>query len=63
MRIAINHERAGIIFFKGGYHAYWIRYSNGLKYINDKYKNMWCKPKFEKCDLRPLIKNGIVGHL
>ncbi len=50
MKVCINNERAGIIFLRRGYRAYWIRYSNGLQCLpNGKYKNLWCRPHFEKC--------------
>lgn len=48
MKIAINNERVGIIFLKGGYKAFWIRYSNGKTITNKgKWKNLWCFPKLE----------------
>lgn len=57
IKIAINSERAGIIFLKGGYHAYWIRYSEGSRWVKGKYVKMWCRPRIEVCDIRP-PKNG-----
>ncbi len=54
-RICINNERAGFIFLKGGYRAWWIRYSKGLQCLsNNKFKNLWCKPRFEHYDIRKL---------
>ena len=54
-KIVINNERAGVMFLRGGYKAWWIRYSNGLQCLpDDKYKNLWCKPKFEHVDVRRL---------
>lgn len=51
----INNERVGVFFLKNGYHAYWIRYSEGLKYPYHIWKdNLWCMPRFEKCDVRNL---------
>ena len=48
MKIVLNNERIGILILKGGYRAWWIKYSNGLQCLsNGKYKNLWCLPKFE----------------
>jgi len=52
MKFKINNERVGIIFIKPKYHAYWLRYSNGLQCLpNGKYKNLWCLPRFEICKM------------
>ncbi len=54
-KIRINNERAGIMLLRGGYRAWWIRYSNGLQCLpGNKYKNLWCRPSFEHCDVRKL---------
>ena len=54
-KFVVNNERVGFILLKGGYRAWWIRYSNGLQCLpNDRYKNLWCKPKFEHVDVRRL---------
>ena len=59
MRLAINNERVGLILLKGGYRAYWIRYSNGLKYPYRRLKdNLWRFPKFECCDTRILRRKN-----
>ncbi len=56
-KIAINNERVGVMFLEGGYRAYWIRYSEGLTWDNEgKPINLWCFPRFEKCDIRKLFK-------
>lgn len=56
-RICVNNERAGVVFLRGGYHAYWIRYSYGLKYPYRTFKdNLWCKPRFEHYDVREILK-------
>jgi len=56
-RFCINNERVGFFLLKGGYRAWWIRYSNGLKYPYRSFKdNLWCFPKFEHCDVRLIIK-------
>jgi hypothetical protein len=48
MKFAINWERMGVIFLKGGYKALWIRYSNGIACLNNgKYKVLWCFPRLE----------------
>ena len=51
--IRANNERVGIFFLRGGYRAWWIRYSNGL-FMTHPPKNLWCLPKFEHCDVRNL---------
>ncbi len=57
-KIVVNAERAGIIFLKNGYRAYWIRYSNGRKYPYRIFRdNLWCLPHFEYCDVRPFLKS------
>ena len=57
-KICINNERVGFFLLKNGYRAWWVRYSNGLEYLpNNKYKNLWCIPKFEHCDARPKYVN------
>lgn len=54
--IRINNERIGFFLLRGGYRAWWIRYSKGMTWNNEgKQINLWCKPKFEHCDIR-LIK-------
>ena len=61
MKLVINNERMGLVFLRGGYHAYWIRYSNGLQCLpNGKFKNLWCRPKFESCDIRKL--KGVISN-
>ena len=55
----VNNERAGFFLLRGGYRAYWIRYGEGLQYLSDRrYKNLWCFPRFEHCDIRTLIRGG-----
>ena len=54
-RVRINNERAGFFLLRGGYRAWWIRYSNGMTWDNQgKLINLWCKPRFEHCDVRGL---------
>lgn len=55
-RIRIGRERTGIVFLKGGYRAYWIRYSNGV-WMTTPPKNLWCFPRYESCDVRPFLKS------
>lgn len=52
-RFRINNERVGFMLLKGGYRAWWLRYSNGAT-INNKgeWTNLWCRPRFEHCDAR-----------
>ena len=54
-RICINNERMGFFLLRGGYRAWWIRYSKGITWNNNcKEINLWCKPKIEHCDIRLL---------
>ncbi len=56
-KVVINNERTGLILLRGGYRAWWIRYSNGLKYPYRTFRdNLWCFPRFEHCDVRLFIK-------
>lgn len=53
----ISEERVGFFLLKGGYRAYWIRYSEGTQYLpNNKKKILWCFPHFEHCDIRGIEK-------
>ena len=56
-QIKIDNERAGFFLLRGGYRAWWVRYSEG-KTIDSRGKwiNLWCFPKFEHCDIRKLLK-------
>ncbi len=82
-RFSIDNERAGVMLLKGGYRAWWIRYSEGTLWASSKSKHkkrtfyrrnkkgdlekvtrhydfkpktMWCRPRFEHCDVRPLME-------
>ncbi len=35
----IDNERAGVIFLRGGYRAYWVRYSEGMMWANSDSKH------------------------
>jgi len=49
----MNNERMGIMFIKPYYHAYWIRYSNGLKYPYRTFRdNLWSIPKYESVNMK-----------
>lgn len=57
--IRINNERVGFFLLRRGYRAWWVRYSNGLQCLsNNQYKNLWCLPKFEHCDIRKVRLNA-----
>jgi len=59
-KVRINNERVGFFLLRGGYRAWWIRYSDGAT-INYKGKwiNLWRFPRFEHCDVRPILKGGV----
>lgn len=53
-RIRIDQERTGVILLRGGYRAWWIRYSEGVV-MSDPPRVLWCFPRFEHCDVRPFL--------
>jgi len=54
-RFKIDNERMGIMFVKPYYHAYWIRYSNGLKHPYRTFRdNLWRVPKYESLNMKLL---------
>jgi len=58
--IIVNKEQAGVFFLRGGYHAYWLRYSYGQQYdpkTGQFSKNLWCRPYFAKTDLQSYLAN------
>ena len=58
-RFKINNERMGIMFVKPYYRAYWVRYSNGLKYPYRTFlDNLWCVPKYESVNMKFLQKEN-----
>ena len=58
-KFSSNNERAGFMLLKGGYRAYWIRYSEGCEYPYRRWRdNLWCWPRFERCDVRKLVKEA-----
>ena len=59
-KFRVNNERAGFFLLRGGYRAWWIRYSNGMTWDNKgKRIDLWYFPKFEHCDVRKILKREI----
>lgn len=68
VKFAMGWERCGFMMLKGGYRAWWIRYSEGRRLVAKKHegihlegceyiwKTLWCFPRFEHCDVRPFLK-------
>ncbi len=55
-KFKINNERMGVMFVKPYYRAYWIRYSNGLKYPYRTFRdNLWCVPKYESVNMKDFM--------
>lgn len=55
IRIRYDWERCGVIVLRGGYRAWWIRYSEGIL-MSDPPKVMWCFPRYEHYDVRPFLR-------
>jgi len=57
VKFRINQERIGFMILKGGYRAWWIRYSEGV-IMTTPPKILWCFPRYEHCDIRPFLKKN-----
>lgn len=51
LRFIVTFERTGLMLItKKFYRSWFVRYSEGLQCVeNGKWKNLWCKPKLERC--------------
>lgn len=55
VKFRMNSERTGFIILRGGYRAWWIRYSEGILMTSPP-KILWCFPRYEHADVRPFLR-------